>query len=146
MINELVGPAKKARAFVGIALVMIAFVLSGCGGTRVMTAQKSIVFEGAIYNVASVREVRPVEEIILPDGTVRNLAKIDDREVRDLFDAHGSLRVRFSVMLDDTELRYVYGQVDRERQLRQVQRRFEDAMEDIQRFLAHRKQTQLKLS
>lgn len=146
MINELVRPARKSQALAWFAMILIAFALSGCGGTRVMTAQKSIVFEGNIYNVAAVREVRPVEEIILPDGTVRNLAQIDDREIRDLFDTHGSLRVRFSVMLDETELRYAYGQVERERQLRQIERRFDDAMEDIQRFLAHRTQTQLELS
>lgn len=128
------------------AMFLAALSVSGCGGTKVMTAQKTIVYDDRIYNVSAVQEVRPVREIILPDGQTRDLARLNDRQVRDLFDDHDQLRVRFSVMFDERELAYARGTVDRSADVKRLRQRFDSAMERIRRFLANRKQTQLQLS
>lgn len=141
-------PNHRPVAGVGVRAVLILLVLSiaGCGGTKVMTAQKTIVFEDRIYNVGAVQEVRPVREIILPGGTVRDLSRMDDREVRNLFESHDRLRVRFSVMFDERELEYAAGTVDSARRVERIERQFDSALDQIRRFLAHRKRTQLDLS
>jgi hypothetical protein len=128
------------------ALMLLILFIAGCGGTKVMTAQKSIVFEDRIYNVGAVQEVRPVREIILPDGVVRDLSGMNDRELRNLFETHDRLRVRFSVMFDERELEYAAGTVDSARRVERIRRQFDSAMDQIRRFLANRKRTQLDLS
>jgi hypothetical protein len=141
---------SSTRAVAGIgaqfALVLLALALTGCGGTKVLTAQKSIVYDDRIYNVSAVEEVRPIREIILPGGDTRDLSRMNDREVRELFRDHEQLRVRFSVMLDERELSYARGTVGRAGEVKRIQQRFDSAMERIRRFLANRKQTQLELS
>lgn len=141
-------PYHRPVAGVGAraALMLLVLTVAGCGGTKVMTAQKTIVFEDRIYNVGAVQEVRPVRQIILPDGAVRDLSRMNDREVRNLFETHDRLRVRFSVMFDERELEYAAGTVDSARRVDRIQRQFDSAMDQIRRFLAHRKRTQLDLS
>ncbi len=129
-----------------VLILLGSLSLTGCGGTRVMTAQKTIVFEDSIFNVSEVVEVRAVREIILPDGTVFDAARMEDREIGDLFEEHDRVRVRYSVMFDERELRYASGSVDSAREIRRIGRKFDSAMSDIRRFLAHRKRTQLDLS
>jgi hypothetical protein len=142
--NRHILPCRSALTLA--AMFLAALSVSGCGSTNVMMAQKTIVYEDRIYNVSAVQEVRPVREIILPDGQTRDLARLNDRQVRDLFDDHDQLRVRFSVMFDERELAYARGTVDRAADVKRLRQRFDSAMERIRRFLAHRKQTQLQLS
>lgn len=146
-MQNLPGSGRSSARFLSwVAVALVVAVSSGCGGTKVLTAQKTIVFEDRIYNVSAVQEVRPVREIVLPDGTVRDLSGMDRREVRSLFEAHDRLRVRFVVRFDERELQYAVGTVDSPRRIEQIERRFDSAMDKIRRFLAHRKQTQLRLS
>jgi hypothetical protein len=142
--NRHILPCRSALTLA--AMFLAALSVSGCGSTNVMMAQKTIVYEDRIYNVSAVQELRPVREIILPDGQTRDLARLNDRQVRDLFDDHDQLRVRFSVMLDERELTYARGTVNRSADVKRLRQRFDSAMERIRRFLANRKQTQLQLS
>jgi hypothetical protein len=131
-----------ALAFVCLALVLGA---SGCGSTKVSTAQKSIAYKDRIYNISLVREVRGVREVILPGGETRNLNSLGDRARRDLFDEYDEFRVRMRVLFDDTELMYFDRSVRNRRDLNALERRFDGAMEEIRRFMANRRQTQLEL-
>jgi hypothetical protein len=130
-----------------LALVSLMLVLgiSGCGSTKVTTAQKSIAYKDRLYNISVVREVRGVREVILPSGEVRDLTTLGDRARRDLFDEHAAVRVRMKVMFDETELVYFDRSVRNRRDLNELERRFTSAMERIRRFTANRRQTQLDL-
>lgn len=139
--------ASLARVVIVALVLTLASSVAGCGGrTKVMTAQKSIVYRERLYNVSVVREVSPVQEVTLPDDSVRDLERLDDRAVRDLFGEYDRLRARFVIMLDDTALIYFQGPVTSARELSRIQDRFRSALGRIQRFMADGKQTQLELS
>lgn len=142
-------PDRSLRSLHLVVLVLVSLTLllgvSGCGSTKVTTAQKSITYKDRIYNISIVREVRGVREAILPDGETVDLTTLGDRARRDLFDEHDEFRVRMKVMFDENELVYFNRSVRNRRDLDELDRRFDQAMEQIRRFMANRRQMQLDL-
>lgn len=128
-----------------VTILLLTITLAGCGGTRVIVAQKTIVHQDVIYNVSNVDQLRPARMLILPDGSSRDLQKLDDRARKNLFEQYETLQIRLHFLLDDTTLPYLEGRVTSTNELRQAERQFDRALERIQKFLADRKQTQLQL-
>lgn len=128
-----------------LVMALVVLGLSACGSTRVVMAQKTIVHQDVVYNVSNVDQLRPARVLILPDGSTLDPQRLDDRARRDLFKQHDSVQVRLNVMLDETALPYINSRVSSASELRRAEREFDRELERIQKFLADRKQTQLKL-
>lgn len=128
-----------------LAALLAAFVLAGCGGTKVYDTSKTIVYKDSIYQVTDVKQISTTIEGVMPDKQTVNLKNKSKGEVSDLIKQNKSLFVRMSFQLDDQELVYSADDVSSYRDYSRMLSRFEDAGDDIAKLMAENKTKQLKL-
>jgi hypothetical protein len=132
--------------WLAFALILIAAAsLTACGSTKVYTADKTIVYQNAIYNVSNVKVFKPTSEGDVGQGQTVDLIGMDKSKFNALLKAHPSIQVTQAFMLDDQEMVYQKGTVKSWSDLNKMNNRFKDAGQDITKFLADKKKTQLKL-
>ena len=126
-----------------LAVGMIA--LAGCGSTKVYTADKTIVYNGSIYNMANVQEISGRIEGQLPDDSTVNMKTLDKKGVEALLKENKEVVVSTVVGMDEQEMVYQRARVKKYSEYNKMVSRFDDAMSDISKFMADKKKTQLKL-
>jgi hypothetical protein len=130
----------------GILLVSaFALFLSGCGSTKVYTADKSIVYGGDIYNLGNVQRVGSRAEATLPDKSVVNVMGMDKSEINDLLDEHSSFLLTTMIDLDSQQMVYQSTAIDSYSDYSKSMKDFDKALNKITKFMADKKKTQLKL-
>lgn len=142
--------SKKFTAiirYLGLAgMLMLAVGLSGCGSTKVYTADKTVVYKDNVYNVSNVKIFSPSNEAVLADKSTVNLKGMEKKAFEKLLaDNSNSVFVRQSFMLDDDEMAYQAGTVAKWSDFDKMNKRFSSAQKDLTKFLADKKKTQLKL-
>ena len=126
--------------------VVIAMLATACGGTKVYTADKTVVYNDAIYNVSNVQVLTRKTEGVVTDNEVLDLSDTEKRAFNDLLEQHGGeVFVRQVFMLDEQELVYRAQNVDSWSDFNRMVKKFDDAGKDMQKFLGDGKDTQLKL-
>ena len=125
--------------------VLAALTLVACGSTKVYTADKTLVYQGSIYNLGNVQQVTPRVEGRLPDGSVVDLRGKDRKAVEALLAEQSPLEVSTVVEFDERAMVYQRGPVSSYSDYSKMLKRFDGAMKDISKFMAHGKKTQLKL-
>jgi len=134
------------RVFLAVLLVAsLGVLLSGCGSTKVYTADKTIVYNGTLYNMGAVQRVSPRIDGQLPDGTSVAMKGMDKKQVEDLLKQHSQLVVSTVVEMDQQEMVYQRSRVEKYSQFGKMADRLDGAMKDINKFMADKKKTQLKL-
>jgi len=131
-----------------VAFLMIACVLSltGCmSSTKVYTTQKSVVYKGDLYNVSNVQKIGSRIEGRTPEGEVIDMKGMDKKDAGDLLDEHSSLIVSTVFEMDAQELVYQRSKVTSASQYSKMLSNFERAGNNITKFMANKKSTQLKL-
>ena len=128
-----------------ILLAMTTIGLSGCGSTKVYTADKTIVYNDNLYNMANVQQVVGRVEGKLPDGSIVDMKTLDKKGVEALLKENSQIMVSTVVDMDDRNMIYQSAEVKNYSGYNRMVDRFEDAMSDINRFMADKKRTQLKL-
>jgi hypothetical protein len=124
---------------------LISALLVACGSTKVVTAEKTIVYNGSLYTMARVESVSGKLEATTPDGDSIDVMPLDKSDVRDLLKRHGSVTLRSAIMLDERELLYEQQAVDSYRGFSRIKGNLESALTRVQKFMADAKKTQLKL-
>lgn len=124
---------------------LLAIALSGCGGTKVYDATKTIVYNGSIYQVTDVKAISAKVEGITPEKETIDLKGKDKSAVSDLIKQHDPLFVRMAFEMDDQELVYAADDVGSWREYSRMLSRFEDAGDDIAKLMTETKTKQLKL-
>jgi hypothetical protein len=130
--------------FVLIAL-LASLTLTGCGGTKVYDTTKTIVYNGAIYQVTDTRQISTRIEGVTPQKQTINLKNKDKSAISDAIDNNDPLFVRMIFDLDQQELVYFASEIDSYRDYNRMLSRFEDAGDDIAKLMAEKKSKQLKL-
>jgi hypothetical protein len=125
--------------------VAVAAMLGGCGSTKVYTVQKSVVYKGALYNVSNVKVMSASIEARLQDGSVLDLANVDKKGFNQYVATHGAMPVRMVISMDGQELLYLAGTIDKFSNFDSGRKNFANAQKSIQKFMADKKKTQLKL-
>lgn len=131
-----------------VAFLMVACVLSiaGCvSTTKVSTAQKSVTYKGDLYNVSNVQKIASRIEGLTPEGETINMKGMDKKDAGALLDEHSSLIVSTVFDMDDQELVYQRSKVTSASQFSKMVSNFERAGNNINKFMANKKSTQLKL-
>jgi len=133
--------------YLGLAgMLMLAVGLSGCGSTKVYTADKTVVYKDNVYNVSNVKIFSPSNEAVLADESTVNLKGMEKKAFEKLLADNGnSVFVRQSFMLDDDEMVYQAGTVAKWSDFDKMNKRFSSAQKDLTKFLGDKKKTQLKL-
>ena len=128
-----------------LLLLTVIFTLSGCGSTKVYTADKTMVYKTDLYNLANVQRLGSKIEGTMPDGEKVNMLEMDKKAVNNLFDKHDSLVVKTAITMDDQELVYQNVRISKYSDFSKMVKNQESAMKKINKFMADKKKTQLKL-
>ena len=134
-----------ARRLLVFLLAVCVLSLAGCGSTKVYTADKTIVYAGNIYNLGNVQRVGSRVEGRLPNDDTVNMRTLDKKGVEALLKEHSSVLVSTVFELDGQDLVYQRSRVERYRDYSDMMKRFDRALNDITKFMADKKKTQLKL-
>lgn len=139
-------PAAARVVSTWLLAVSIALVVTACGGTKVMTASKTVVYRDAIYNVSDVQVFTRKTEGVVSEDQLIDLEGTEKSAFNQLLEQHdGELFVRQAFMLDQQELVYQARSVDSWSDFSRMTKQFDNAAKDMTKFLADGKKTQLKL-
>jgi len=134
-----------AKRFVAATMVLAALSLAGCGSTKVYNADKTVVYQESVYNVSNVKVFTRRSSGQLADQSMVNLANVDEAGFMELLARSPTIRVRQGFMLDEIEMLYQQGTVSSWKEFKKLNKRFNSASKDLNKFLADSKKTQLKL-
>ncbi len=126
-------------------LLISVLSLSGCGSTKVYNASKTVVYNGTTYNLSNVQRIGSRVEGTLPSGDKAQLQQIDKKGFNALLDDNKFIQVTSFVELDDNEFVYRNKQVKSYSDYTKIVKSQESAMNSINKFMANKKSTQLKL-
>lgn len=137
---------NQARYFMVFLLAVCVLSLAGCGSTtKVYNTQKTVTYNGALYNMGNVQVVAPKVEGTMPNGDVRNMTGMDKKAVNALLDEGSPIMVSMVVKMDSQEMVYRRNSVSKYSEYSSMKKSFESAMSKINKFMANKKSTQLKL-
>ena len=137
--------AVNIKRFVWLLLLAGIVALPGCGSTKVYTNDKSLVYRGDLYNLSNVQRLGSRLEGTLPNGDKVNLKQMDKKQVNKLLDEHSSFTATAYVEMDDKDMVYRNGPVKSYSDVSTMAKHLDSAMGKIQKFMANKKSTQLKL-
>ena len=102
-------------------------------------------YKGDLYNVSNVQKIGSRVEGRTPEGEVIDMKGMDKKDVGDLLDEHSPLIVSTVFEMDAQELVYQRSKVTSASQFSKMVSNFERAGNNISKFMANKKSTQLKL-
>ena len=138
--------AVNIKRIVALLLLAAIVALPGCGSTtKVYTNDKTLVYRGDLYNLSNVQRLGSRVEGTLPNGDKVNMKQMDKKEINKLLDEHESFVVTSFVEMDDKEMVFQNSRVDSYSDVSKMTKNIDSAMSKIQKFMANKKSTQLKL-
>jgi hypothetical protein len=120
-------------------------VLTGCGSTKVYNPDKTVEYQGSIYNVSEVKQLSTRMEGVPAAGDAIDLRGYDRKRFDALVKEQGPLMVRTIIALDDKDVIYEQKKIEKGRDFERMQDSLQDAYKNLTRFMADGKKTQLKL-
>ena len=141
---------SKTRRWYGRMLVlaisiMTMLLLASCGGTKVYNNDKTVVYNGAIYNLSAVKQINSKTSGKLSDDNTVNLKGVTKKQFEAYLKEYGSIYVRMAFELDDKEMLYRASSVDRWSDFQKMRNSFEKANKQITSLMSDKKKMQLKL-
>ena len=140
------GTQRKSRHILVLtASIMAMFLLAGCGSTKVYNNDKTVVYNGAVYNMSAVKQINAKSMGKLSDDNTVNLKGVTKKEFEAYLKEYDSVYVRMFFDLDGQEMLYRASSVDKWKDYQSMQKSFENAGKQITSLLADKKKMQLKL-
>ena len=125
--------------------ILAALLLTACGSTKVYNNDKTVVYNGSVYNVSNAKQISSVITGKLADDNIVNLRGADRKKIEGLLKENGSIYVRMSFMLDEQEMLYRAKSVEKWSDYNRMQKDFQNANKQITSLMANKKKMQLKL-
>lgn len=145
LINSSTKQPRVARTFLLIVSVVAAFLIAGCGSTKVYNNDKTVVYNGAVYNLSKVKQINSKITGKLSDTETVSLKGADRKQIEAYLKEHGSFFVRMAFELDDQEMLYRASSVSKWSDYSKMLTSFEKAGKQITSLMADKKKMQLKL-
>ena len=149
MINTTSSSKTKVRfgrTLVFVASILSMFLLAGCiSSSKVYNNDKNIVYNGTMYNMANVKQIKSTISGKTESGEEINLTNADRKAVQALLDKESSVFVSMAFEFDDQEMVYRASNVEKWNQYSKMKKSFEKAGKDIGNLMANKKKIQLKL-
>ena len=136
---------KFGHTLVLAASIMAMFLLVGCGSTKVYNNDKTVVYNGAVYNMSAVKQINAKSMGKLSDDNTVSLKGVTKKEFEAYLKEYDSVYVRMFFDLDDQEMLYRASSVDSWKKYQNMQKSFETAGKQITSLMADKKKMQLKL-
>lgn len=141
----------RVRRGLGRALVFTAFALSvlmlaGCvASAKVYQNDKTVVYNGATYNLANVAQIRSKISGKLSDTKTVDLLNADKKQIESYLDEYKTIYVRMAFDFDNQEMLYRASSVSKYSDYSKMKKSFENANDQINKLMADKKKLQLKL-
>ena len=127
-----------------IAVLILA--LAGCfSSTKVYQTDKTITYKSTLYNMANVQKIDARIMGELPNGDEKDMKGMDKKAVEALLKADSPITVTTAFKMDSQEMVYERRSVKKYSEFSKMVKNFESAGKKISKFMANKKQTQLKL-
>ena len=136
---------RPGRALILALSFLTVLLLAGCGGTKVYNNDKTVVYNGAVYNVSKAKQITSKISGKLSDSETVSLVGADRKQVEAYIKEYDSVYVRMAFDLDGQEMLYRASRVDNWKQYQKMYKSFESAGNQITKLLADKKKMQLKL-
>jgi hypothetical protein len=145
--TKIFGPYQKSvRALLLITSILSILLLSGCiSSSRVYNNDKTVVYNGAVYNLASVKQIESSINGKLSDNNTVDLKNADRKQVEAYLKEYGSIYVRMAFNFDGREMLYRAGAVKKWSEYSKMLSSFKSAGNQITKLLGDKKKLQLKL-
>ena len=132
------------RAFTLTAIFLSLFLLVGCGSTKVYNNDKTVVYNGAVYNISKVKQINSKITGKLADESSVDLRGADRKQIEAYLE-QGPMYVRMAFGLDDQEMLYRASSVSKWSEFNSMRKSFENAGKQITSLMGDKKKMQLKL-
>lgn len=127
-----------------VAVLILA--LAGCfSSTKVYQTDKTITYKSTLYNMANVQKIDARIMGELPNGDEKNMKGMDKKAVEALLKEDSPITVTTAFKMDSQEMVYERRSVKKYSEFSKMVKNFESAGKKISKFMANKKQTQLKL-
>ena len=137
---------RIGRTIVLLASMLSMLLLAGCiSSSKVYNNDKTVVYNGTMYNMANVKQINTSITGKLEDGKEVNLKNADRKQVEAYLDESSSMFVRMVFEFDDRDLVYRANNVEKWSDFSKMRKSFESAGKDISKLMSNKKQLQLKL-
>jgi len=143
-MSNLFNSRRFGRALTLTASVLALLLLTSCGSTKVYNNDKTVVYNGAVYNVSKVVEMTSKITGKLADESSVNLRGADRKQIEAYLD-QGPMYVRMAFGLDDKEMLYRASSVTKYSDYSKMLKSFENAGKQITSLMGNKKKMQLKL-
>lgn len=134
-----------SRALIVAVSVLSVLMIASCGSTKVYNNDKTIVYNGAMYNVSKAKQINAKTTAKLSDGNTVDTKGADRKQIEAYLDEHNSIFVRMAFEFDDQEMLYRASSVDSWKDYSHMSKSFEKAGKQITDLLGDKKKMQLKL-
>ena len=148
MLNAIIASVTQRKTCILLVLaesIMAMFLLAGCGGTKVYNNDKTVVYNGAVYNLSAVKQVNAKSIGKLSDNNTVSLKGVTKKEFEAYLKEYDSIYVRMFFDLDGQEMLYRASSVEKWKDYQHMQKSFESAGKQITSLMADKKKMQLKL-
>jgi len=137
---------RLGRTLVLIASVLSMLLLSGCiSSAKVYNNDKTVVYNGAIYNLGNVKQIKQVISGKLSDSNTVDLRAADKKQIEAYLKEYGSIYVRMAYLFDDQEMLYRASSVKKWSEYSKMKSSFDSAGKQINGLMADKKKLQVKL-
>jgi len=137
---------RIGRTIVLLASILSMLLLAGCiSSSKVYNNDKTVVYNGTMYNMANVKQINTSITGKLEDGKEVNLKNADRKQVEAYLDESSSMFVRMVFEFDDRDLVYRANNVEKWSDFSKMRKSFESAGNQINKLMGNKKQLQLKL-
>ena len=133
------------RTIVLLASILTMLLLIGCGGTKVYKNDKTVVYNGAVYNLSNVAQINTKISGKLSDSNTVDLKGADRKQIEAYLKEYNSIYVRMAFEFDDREMLYRASSVESWSDYSKLQKSFESASKKITSLMGNKKKMQLKL-
>lgn len=138
-------PGTRTVVRLAAAMVLGVCVVGCFSSTKVVTADKSISYNGSLYNASNVKVFTPRTDAVISSTETVSLNQITKDQFNAMLKQHNPLTVRQVIAMDQSELVYQTKSVKSWSDFQDMNEKFQSAQKQITKFMADGDETQLKL-
>ena len=133
------------RTLLLIVSIMAILLLASCGSTKVYNNDKTLVYNGAVYNLSKVTQINTKITGKLSDTRTESLKNADRKQVEAYLKEFKTIYVRMAFEFDEKEMLYRASSVSKWSAYSSMLKSYEKTGKEITSLMANKKKMQLKL-
>ena len=146
VVNVSHAQRRLGRALVFVTCVLSVMMLAGCvASAKVYQNDKTVVYNGATYNLANVKQIKTKISGKLSDTKTVDLLNADKKQIESYLDEYKTIYVRMAFDFDDQEMLYRASSVSKYSDYSKMKKSLDNAGSQINKLMADKKKLQIKL-